>query len=39
MAVGEFNLPSEKAINAQFPDIKMLTVKDMFGMTWKAHAG
>lgn len=39
MAVGEFNLPSEKAIDAQFLGIKMLTVMDMFGITWRAHAG
>ncbi|KAJ4264213.1 hypothetical protein NW762_005407 [Fusarium torreyae] len=39
MAVGEFNLPFEKAINPQFPGIEMLTVKKMFEKTWKARTG
>lgn len=35
MAEGLLNLPSEKAINKHFPDIKMLTAKDMLDQTWK----
>ncbi|CAH0051322.1 unnamed protein product [Clonostachys solani] len=38
MAAGEFNLPHEKTITTQFPDIKMLTVKEMLENTWKVHA-
>jgi hypothetical protein len=38
MAAGEFNLPHEKTITTQFPDIKMLTVKEMLEKTWKVHA-
>ncbi|RSL75663.1 hypothetical protein CEP51_010672 [Fusarium floridanum] len=39
MVLGEFNLPSDKAINNQLPDIKMLTAKEMLNQTWKAHGG
>ncbi|KAM5341208.1 hypothetical protein ACJ41O_015317 [Fusarium nematophilum] len=34
MAQGDFELPSEKAVNRQFPDIKMLTVKELLAQTW-----
>uniref|UniRef100_A0A8H7NBY7 NAD(P)-binding domain-containing protein n=1 Tax=Bionectria ochroleuca TaxID=29856 RepID=A0A8H7NBY7_BIOOC len=37
MATGVFNLPSEKAITAQFPDIKMLTIKELLEKTWKVQ--
>lgn len=39
MVLGEFDLPSEKAINNQLPDIKMLTAREMLNQTWKAHGG
>lgn len=39
MVLGEFNLPSDKAINSQLSDIKMLTAKEMLDQTWKAHNG
>lgn len=37
MVLGEFNLPHEKAINAQLSDIRMLTAKEMLDQTWKTH--
>ncbi|KAM0285823.1 hypothetical protein ACHAQH_001285 [Verticillium albo-atrum] len=36
MVQGVFDLPSEKAVNHQFPDIKMSTVKDMLEQTRKS---
>ncbi|KAI8656196.1 NAD(P)-bd-dom domain-containing protein [Fusarium keratoplasticum] len=39
MVLGEFDLPSEEAINNQLPDIKMLTAREMLNQTWKAHGG
>ncbi|KAJ4316590.1 hypothetical protein N0V84_007787 [Fusarium piperis] len=39
MVLGEFNLPSDKAINNQLSDIKLLTAKEMLSQTWKAQGG
>ncbi|KAM0425586.1 hypothetical protein ACHAPT_009117 [Fusarium lateritium] len=39
MVLGEFNLPSDKAANNHFSDIKMLTAKEMLNQTWKAQGG
>ncbi|KAH7354533.1 hypothetical protein B0T11DRAFT_230117 [Plectosphaerella cucumerina] len=35
MAQGLLNLPSEKDITKEFPDIKLLTAKEMLDQTWR----
>ncbi|PVH81493.1 NAD(P)-binding protein [Cadophora sp. DSE1049] len=35
VAAGFFDLPVENSLNAKFPDIKTLTVKEMLDQTWK----
>jgi len=35
VVAGFFDLPAEKALNARFPNVKPLTVKQMLDVTWK----